>query len=337
MVMISHANFVRSLRPLVTLHQEEGRKVAVINVEDLYDEFNFGEKSPYALKHFLSTAKAHWQLKPRFVLLAGDATFDPRNYLGVGNFDFVPTYLVDTALLETASDDWFADFNGKGIPQMAIGRLPVRTAQDAEALVSKIVDYDQSGAAAWKKQVLLVADQNDSGDNFEGDATAVKALLRGDLTVSEISEDSSGANSDLLNSLNVQGQAMVNYIGHGSEEVWAGGLLSLTDADGLTNGSKVPFVVSMTCLNGYFQDIYGTALAKALIEAPGGGALAVWASSGLTDSATQAVLNQALVKALFGTQSMTLGEAAATAKTAVSDLDVRRTWILFGDPATMLK
>jgi hypothetical protein len=111
----------------------------------------------------------------------------------------------------------------------------------------------------------------------------------------------------------------------------------LTDADGLTNGSKVPFVVSMTCLNGYFQDVYGTALAKALIEAPGGGALAVWASSGLTDSGTQAVLNQALVKALFGTQPMTLGEAAATAKTAVSDLDVRRTWILFGDPATMLK
>jgi len=219
---------------------------------------------------------------------------------------------------------------------MAIGRLPVRTAQDAEALVSKIVDYDQSGAAAWKKQVLLVADQNDSGDNFEGDATAVKTLLPGDLTVSVITQDSS-AHGDLLNSLNTHGEAMVNYIGHGSEEVWAGGLFSSTDANGLTNGSMVPFVVSMTCLNGYFQDVYGTALAKALIEAPGGGALAVWASSGLTDSGTQATMNQALVKALFGTQPMTLGEAAASAKTAISDLDVRRTWILFGDPATKLQ
>jgi hypothetical protein len=130
---------------------------------------------------------------------------------------------------------------------------------------------------------------------------------------------------------------MVNYIGHGSEEVWAGGLFNSTEADGLTNGSMVPFVVSMTCLNGYFQDVYGTALAKALIEAPGGGAVAVWASSGLTDSAPQAVMNQGLIKALFGTQPMTLGEAAATAKTAVSDLDVRRTWILFGDPATRLQ
>jgi hypothetical protein len=336
MVMISHANFVQSLTPLVTLHQGEGRKVAVIDVEELYDEFNFGEKNPYALKDFLRTAQAQWQLKPRFVLLAGDATYDPRNYLGVGNFDFVPTYLVDTAMLETASDDWFADFSGQGLPQMAIGRLPVRTAQEAAALVSKIVKYDQSGAAAWKKQVLLVTDQNDSGDNFQGDTAAVKALLPGDLTVSEIVQGSS-ANGLLLNSLNVQGQAIVNFTGHGSEEVWTSGLFSSTNADGLTNGSKVPFVVSMTCLNGYFQDVYGTALAKALMEASGGGALAVWASSGLTNSGPQAAMNQALIKALFGTQPMTLGEAAASAKTAVSDPDVRRTWILFGDPATKLQ
>ena len=335
MVMISNANFVQSLNPLVTQHQGEGRKVAVIDVDDLYDEFNFGEKSPYALKNFLSTAKAHWQLPPHFVLLVGDATFDPRNYLGVGDFDFVPTYLVDTALLETASDDWFADFSGQGLPQMAIGRLPVRTAQDAAALVSKIVNYDQSGAASWKKQVLLVTDQNDSTDNFEGDTAAVQALLPSDLSVTQISQSSS-ANGQLLSSLN-QGQAMVNFIGHGSEQVWTSGLFSSTDAAGLTNGSMVPFVVSMTCLNGYFQDVYSTALAKALMEAPGGGALAVWASSGLTDSGTQATMNQALIKALFGTQPMSLGEAAATAKTAVTDPDVRRTWILFGDPATKLQ
>jgi hypothetical protein len=311
--------------------------VAVIDIDDLYDEFNFGEKSPYALKAFLTTAKAKWSLKPHFVLLVGDATYDPRNYLGVGNFDLIPTYLVDTALLETASDDWFADFSGHGIPQMAIGRLPVRTAEDAAAQVSKIVDYAQSGAAPWKTQVLLVEGENDSDNNFEGNAAAIKALLPASLTVSQVFEDSPSAKAELMNSLNVQGQAIVNYIGHGSESVWAGGLFSSTDADGLTNGSMVPFVVSITCLNGYFQDVYGTALAKALMAAPGGGALAVWASSGLTNSGPQATMNQALIKALFGARPMTLGEAAAKAKAAVSDLDVRRTWILFGDPAIKLQ
>jgi hypothetical protein len=337
MVMISHGDFVRTLGPLATLHQGQGLTVAVIDVEDVYDEFNFGEKSPYALRDFLGTANAQWQLKPRFVLLAGDATYDPRNYFGGGDFDFVPTYLVETSMLETASDDWFADFGGQGIPQMAIGRLPVRTEQDAAALVSKIVNYEQSGAAWWQKQVLLVAGHNDSENDFEGQAAAVKALLPVDMTVSEITAQGSGANLDLLNSLNVQGTAMVNYIGHGSVAMWAGGLFSSTDADGLTNGPRVPFVVAMTCLNGYFQDVFGTALAEALIRAPGGGALAVWASSGLTASGSQAAMNQGLLKALFGTRPMTLGEAAATAKTAVSDLDVRRTWILFGDPAIRLQ
>ena len=337
MVMISHANFVESVEPLVTLHESEGRKVAVIDVEDLYDEFSFGEKSPYALKDFLTTAKAQWHLKPRFVLLVGDATYDPRSYLGGGDFDLVPTYLVDTALLETASDDWFADFSGQGVPQMAIGRLPVRTAQDAAALVSKIVKYGQPDVTGWKKRVLLVADQNDSDNNFEADAAAIRALLPGDLTVSQIFQSDPGARTDLLNGLNVQGAGLVNYIGHGSEAIWAGALFNSTDADGLTNGSMVPFVVSMTCLNGYFQDIYGTALAKALIEAPRGGALAVWASSGLTDSAPQAVMNQALIAALFGRKPLTLGEAAMTAKAAIGNPDVRRTWILFGDPALKLR
>ena len=44
------------------------------------------------------------------MLLAGDASYDPKNYTGQGYNDLVPTKLLDTALLETASDDWLADF-----------------------------------------------------------------------------------------------------------------------------------------------------------------------------------------------------------------------------------
>jgi hypothetical protein len=337
MVVITHSDFASSLTPLVTLRQGQGRKVAVIDVEDLFDEFNFGEKTPYALKDFLSTAQGQWQLKPHFVLLVGDATFDPKNYLGQGDFDFVPTYMVDTTLLETASDDWFADFSGTGIPQMAVGRFPIRTATDASTLVNKVVSYETSGSPSWTNQVLLVADQNDPGDNFEAYAAAVQALLPASTSVSEILVGSDPtAHSDLLNALNAEGQGLVNYIGHGSEEVWESALFSSTDATGLTNGPMVPFVVSMTCLNGYFQDVYATSLSKALIEAPGGGAVAVWASSGLTNSGSQATLNQALVQAIYGSSPMTLGEAAASAKAAVGDLDVRKTWILFGDPATTI-
>jgi hypothetical protein len=93
----------------------------------------------------------------------------------------------------------------------------------------------------------------------------------------------------------------------------------------------------MTCLNGFFQDVYSDSLAEALLKARQGGAVAVWTSSGLTDPDKQAVMNKELVRLLFNEESLTLGEAVKKAKTAVNDQDVRRTWILFGDPTTRLK
>ena len=65
--------------------------------------------------------------------------------------------------------------------------------------------------------------------------------------------------------------------------------------------------------------------------------MAVWASSGLTDPSPQAVMNKALIQNLFNGQSLTIGEAVLRAKAATDDPDVRRTWILFGDPTTKLK
>ena len=84
MVIISYGDFIDSLAlaPLVALRQSQGLRVAVVDVEDLYDEFNFGVESPYAIRSFLSAVKANWSTKQAYVLLMGNGTFDPRNYLG---------------------------------------------------------------------------------------------------------------------------------------------------------------------------------------------------------------------------------------------------------------
>ena len=106
-IIISNASFEGALQPLVTLRQQQGLSVAVVDVQDVYDEFNFGAKDPNALQSFVQRASTAWQKPPRFLLLVGDATFDPRNYLGLGDFDFVPTKFVDTSYLKTASDKWY--------------------------------------------------------------------------------------------------------------------------------------------------------------------------------------------------------------------------------------
>jgi hypothetical protein len=78
-------------------------------------------------------------------------------------------------------------------------------------------------------------------------------------------------------------------------------------------------------------------LGEALLKAQGGGAIAIWTSSGLTEPDKQAVMNKELIRLLFNGQSLTLGDATAKAKKVVSDQDIRKTWILFGDPTTRLK
>ena len=117
-----------------------------------------------------------------------------------------------------------------------------------------------------------------------------------------------------------------------------GGLIfSGADASALANGAALPLVVSMTCLNGLFDDLWTESLAEALLKAPDGGAAAVWASSGLTEPSSQAPMNEELFRLLFSGAPLRLGDALVKAKAATPDLDARRTWILFGDPTMRLR
>ncbi|MCX5914124.1 MAG: C25 family cysteine peptidase, partial [Deltaproteobacteria bacterium] len=118
---------------------------------------------------------------------------------------------------------------------------------------------------------------------------------------------------------------------------WRGDLFTADDAEALANGGGLAFFINMTCLNGFFQAPYGDTLAESLLKAENGGAVAVWASSGMTEPEGQVVMNKALIRLLFNGEGLTIGEAVMRAKAATQDQDIRRTWILFGDPATKLK
>ncbi len=339
LVVIAHPSLLAAVEPLRALRQGQGLTTVVADVTDVYDEFSFGEKSPEAIRAFLGVARDKWARAPRYVLLVGDASFDPKNYLGFGDFDLVPTRMVPTAYMLTDSDDWFVDFDGDALPEMAIGRLPVRTAAEAATVVSKIVSHDQPGTAgAWSSKVLLVSDATDEFD-FEAASGQLTPLVPADLTVQPVSVDdlgSAGAHSAIVSAVN-GGQLLVNYMGHGSEDVWSqSDIFNGVDAAGLTNGTKLPTFVLMTCLNGLFDDLWVESIAESLLKAPGGGAVAVWASSTLTNPEPQAVMNQELFRILQDPAAR-IGDAVRNAKAAVTDLDVRRTWVLFGDPAMRVR
>ena len=95
-LVITAAPFRAALEPLLALRRGEGLKTRAVEAEAIYDQFGFGNKSPEAIRRFVSEAGASWEVPPRFLLLAGGASFDPRGYLGTGREDFVPTRLFFT-------------------------------------------------------------------------------------------------------------------------------------------------------------------------------------------------------------------------------------------------
>jgi uncharacterized repeat protein (TIGR01451 family) len=338
-VMISYPGFEGQLGPLLQLHKAEGRTVALVNVNDVYDEFNFGERSPYAIRSFLQTATTEWKNSPKYLLLMGDASLDPRNYLGLGSFDFVPTKIIVTSELKTASDDWFSDFDNTGFAQIATGRLPVRTRDEASLVVGKIAGYAGSQNGGWNNQTLMVADRDDSID-FTKQSLAAQGMLPESMKVIDIfagTLDAGSAKQQIVSDIN-NGALLVNYTGHGSVEVWSGDdLFDDAAAASLSNGSRLPVFLIMNCLNGFFQDVYTESLAESLLLAKDGGAVAVWASSGLNQAGPQAQMDKVMVQSLFTQPSPTLGDAIKQAKSGIADTDVRKTYILFGDPLLRLK
>jgi hypothetical protein len=338
--MVTHDAFAAALAPLAHAHEAEGKSSAVVPITDLYDEFNFGERTPYAIREFLQTANQNWKKPPSYLLLNGRASFDPRNYLGMGNLDLVPTEILASSGLMTASDDWFSDFTNAGMPTIATGRLPVGTLDEAKTVLGKIVAYEsKSTNGPWTSQALMVADKDDT-ENFTQDSKKVQAQLPSAMKATQVFAGTVGtaaARQDIIDSIN-SGQLLVNYMGHGAEEQWSGSDIFDTDSvSSLTNGSQLPVFLIMDCLNGFFQDVYSQPLGVTLLLAPNGGAVATLASSGLNPPAPQTRLDKLVVQNALSSDRPTIGESILKAKSQIGDISVRRTYILFGDPAMQIK
>lgn len=334
LVIIAPGTYLDALQPLRSYRERQGYRVALVEAEDVYDEFGYGVRCTEAIRDFMRHAHSSWETAPSALLLVGDGTFDPRDYLGRSDFQFLPTPMVETRLLETSSDEWLVDFDGDFVGEIAVGRLPVRTLEEVQVLVEKILEYEERRGE--KSSIVLVADQGDDFD-YAGAIDELEATIEKPWGSEKIWSGVEGipdARQQLFEAIE-SGVFLVNYLGHGSVEVWRGGLLDSSSARTLVNAPNYPLVLAMTCLNGFFQDLYTDSLGESLLLSRQGGAVAVWASSGLTPPQDQVELNREFYEALKYTG--TLGEAILRAKNRVDSRDVRSTLILLGDPLLSLR
>lgn len=377
-VYIAPATFHTALEPLIAHRRASGYKVVVVDVQAIYDAWSGGQIDPDAIRSFLRYAVSTWNIAPIAVTLVGDGSSDPRNYLHLPDQNVIPPYLamVDPWLGETACDTCYAQLDGADplddlLPDLALGRLPVKSPVELEALVNKLLRYEASGGV-WRSQAVYIADNfyevsgaADPAGDFPGLSDAMAALLPPTMSIERLYYDPAPSHAgipwrepDALRArqrtlaLLSQGAGLVTYTGHGYLWQWAvtnpqtepSYLLGLYDADDLTNGEQLPIVLSMTCLSSAFQHpaFSGTTVDERLVLHRNGGAAAVWGSTGLGLAYGHELLQQGFYRATLKGVSTTLGLATLAGYDEIFTRgecchDAVRTFVLLGDPLTPVR
>jgi hypothetical protein len=333
--------FAEALEPLTSYRRDQGLIVATITLSQVYDEFAYGQASATAIQSFIRYASENWDPSPHFVLLVGDATYDVNGYTNGRNQNLLPTHLVDTRFAGyVASDTWYSLLADDTLsPGLAIGRFPAQTPEQVATMVSKTISYETSTGAEWTGKALLVADDEDAFNRASdrlADQLLTASIASQRLYMTE--NDDADYNRDAIFGAMNEGVGILNYVGHGSIEVWGDEkVLSADDAGTLANRDRLPIFTTFTCLNGFFNHPQVDALAETLLWAPDGVVVASVAPSGRTTTNQQTPLADEFFGALLSGQALTLGEALQQAKIAAAEdanlRDVIHTFNLFGDPA----
>ena len=338
LIIISYKDWMAQAETWANYRRGQGLTVEVVNVEDVYDEFDFGQPTPDSIRGFLNYAKNNWQTPPGYVLLIGDASYDARNYFSQGYNNFIPAQMVDTTYSTTGSDDALADFNDDGLAEIAVGRLPVRDGASVTTLLTKTTAFEQGLATAQSRGALCASDLPE-GFDFAAMCGRVFQPLPASIPTMFVNRGDTDARTTLLNAIN-SGKYVVNYSGHGSFAAWAGNFFSRTDVPLMTNtNSNQTIFTLLTCLNGYYVDAFADGLAEALVKKSEGGAVVAWASSGETTPDVQEIMATRFFQQIGNNAAMTrIGDLANDAKATISGgRDVRLSWVLLGDPTMKVK
>ena len=363
LLLISHQTLMAPVEVLKTHKVSMGLRTEIIEVQDIYDEFNYGVPSPYAIQSFIAYAYQNWQAPaPAYVILIGDGHFDPKNNQGFDRLSLIPPFLlhVDGEIGETAADNRYAAVVGDDIlPDLMLGRISVNTVAEAQAHINKIIAYETNPPDGdWKHRILAVTDKPEIAhyphmsdailsEFFPSEPFHAEKVYWGwDYT------DLNQAREAIKNELN-NGVFLVNYIGHGAYTYWGkfGNLFGVTDIQNLQANSSLAVVLAMTCMEGYYVSPHKysavpkinekEALAEVLTRTAGKGAVASWSPTGWGAVIGHDFTNRGFFKAVYRDSVNILGQATHAGLLRLWQtgryLDLIDTTLLFGDPSMKLQ
>jgi hypothetical protein len=340
-LIVTHGAFLEPAERIAELKRRDGLHAVVVDVERAYDAFSGGVFEAKAVQALIREAWRQGRLK--YVLLVGGDTFDPRNHLGEGLVSYVPSLNGwDGVFGRVPSENAYADVDGDGRPDLAIGRLPVQTVAQAEVMVDKIA-RQADVVKQLRGRHLIAVEKSGPGDiSFRGEGEAAAAQLPpgSQVTWADTADGLTQAQSVLLGSLTA-GVQTTHYFGHGGFDRWSnGGLLRAGDAAALSGSGRETVLFTWTCEVQYYQNDGGPTVNEALLFVPQGGTLASVGPVGISDPLLQQQLSRRLYAHFMAGE--TLGEAMRRAKAEALKANpamapVVEGFGLLGDPALRLE
>jgi hypothetical protein len=340
-VIITTAGLRDAAEALAEYRQSDGLETMVVTIEEIMDAFNDGIDDPAAIRDFLSFAHENWHKAPEYVVLAGEGTYDYLDRQGHGD-NLVPPLMVGTPWGLFAGDNRYADVAGDdGIPEIAVGRLPVVTPAELSAVIEKIRVYE-SGLGYRDGSILLVADNADTGGNFPLYSDRIAEGLPEQCEAEKIYLSDLGIDQTrqrLFDGFD-RGPVYVNYLGHSTVGRMAQeGILDSNDVAAFGNLEGLPVMTAMTCVLGQFAIPGFDALSEQLVLHPLGGLAAVWAPTGLSMNDQAAPLAEAFYQYAYSSNGARLGDAVRLAMAThghAVDRHILDVYTVLGDPALRL-
>jgi len=341
-LIISHPDFIGSdgnnmLEDLAAELSSELGSAKVVDVEAIYAQFGHHLFDPAAIQDYIRYAVTN--LGTQYVVLVGGDIYDYRNFENDDATSFIPSIYAAAGNNITFApvDAKYVDLNDDNVPDLPIGRLPVRTTAQLETLLNKRDAYlnrDYAGKA------LLVADKYDEVQqyNFADDADEIDQQYLQNFEVEKAYVDILGlrdARNSLSNAIN-QGVSLTAFFGHSSTNQWSfDGLLTGPDAARLDNAGKPTVVTQWGCWNAYYVSPNEDSMGHRFMMEGEQGAVAVMGASTLTNANSERRLAKLVFARLANGER--LGNAVTNAKQEYAqdhpnDLDVLLGWTILGLP-----
>lgn len=368
-LIVTPKEFALQANRLADFRQNESGLISTaVTIDQIYNQYASGKQDITAIRDYVRQLYIEGNGNLKYLLLFGDATYDYKNILKnqtvAQRLSWVPVYESRESLQPVytySSDDYFGflgENEGEWIESQAgdhlldigIGRLPVKTIQEAEFVVDKLMHYDAPESKGnWRNKIEFVADDGDY-EIHQSHAAQLTKIIEANYLTKKIFIDkypqinlgngqrAPKINEEIKNAIN-RGALILNYTGHGGVNGWAQEqVLTLSDMLHVRGNNNLPLLVTATCDFGRYDDMAQVSGAELMVLSPRGAAIGALITTRPVYSSTNFLLNSALYQVIKKKSigAKRLGDIVKETKNNALAGSLNRNFTLLGDPSMTL-